>query len=194
MKTQAQQLAEAITSDREKYGKSQEQIAEASGVTQQAVSGWQSGESIPRRPRLVKLAEFFGPESETARLVNALGVYEQEGIPAATHRRRDMPMGGDSSQARFSMRPMRTGFRNQAMGTQSGAGDKALPRTESGDDQGPHSKTESFISSFENDRFAEHPQEMIEALTRSLDGVTLARRVLDDAASQIEKALSNIKQ
>lgn len=54
-----------ITHDREKRGWSQEQIAKALKVSQQAASGWEQG-SVPRRARLLQLAALFGPDSKVA--------------------------------------------------------------------------------------------------------------------------------
>lgn len=69
MKTRAQELGEAIGKDRARTGASQEDLADAVGVTQQAFSGWEKGESIPRRAKLLKLWEIFGPNSHTGMMV-----------------------------------------------------------------------------------------------------------------------------
>lgn len=69
MKTRAQALGEAIGKDRARTGASQEEAAAAVGVTQQAFSRWEKGESIPRTARLLKLRELFGPDSHTGMVV-----------------------------------------------------------------------------------------------------------------------------
>lgn len=47
-------------SARKKAGKTADEVAEALGVSRQAVFGWERGEYMPEAAKLVKLAEFFG--------------------------------------------------------------------------------------------------------------------------------------
>ncbi len=53
-------LAERIKEQRKKAGMSQEKVAELVGVSRQAVTKWESGQSVPSTQNLFKLAEIFG--------------------------------------------------------------------------------------------------------------------------------------
>ena len=53
-------LAERIYSLRKQRGLSQEQLAEALGVSRQTVSKWERGAAAPELERLRAMAEFFG--------------------------------------------------------------------------------------------------------------------------------------
>lgn len=52
-------LAEKIQELRKKNGLSQEQLAEQLGVSRQAISKWESGQSAPDIDKIVLLSEFF---------------------------------------------------------------------------------------------------------------------------------------
>lgn len=67
-------LGERIGAQRRRCGLSQERVAEQVGVSRQAVTKWESGQSMPSTENLFKLAELFGttvdllaaqPEEET---------------------------------------------------------------------------------------------------------------------------------
>ena len=53
-------LADKITEERKKNGWSQEELAEKLGVSRQAVSKWESGQSDPSTTNLMALAKLFG--------------------------------------------------------------------------------------------------------------------------------------
>lgn len=53
-------LSNKIIKQRKLKGWSQEELAEKTGVSRQAVSKWESGQSLPDLERLVELAELFG--------------------------------------------------------------------------------------------------------------------------------------
>jgi len=53
-------LGERIKEQRNKSGFSQEKIAELIGISRQAVTKWESGQSIPSAANLITLAEIFG--------------------------------------------------------------------------------------------------------------------------------------
>lgn len=53
-------LHEKIYSCRRKAGLSQEELAEKIGVSRQAVSKWETGESVPELSKIVMLADIFG--------------------------------------------------------------------------------------------------------------------------------------
>ena len=53
-------LSERIKICRQKVGMSQEKVAELVGVSRQAVTKWESGQSAPSTENLFKLAEIFG--------------------------------------------------------------------------------------------------------------------------------------
>ena len=53
-------LSEKIAGERKKQGWSQEELAEQLGVSRQAVSKWESGQSIPDLTKILKLSEVFG--------------------------------------------------------------------------------------------------------------------------------------
>lgn len=166
-----QNLGAAIAADRARLNISQEQIAAGLKVTQQAVSGWESGESMPRGQRLWGLAEFFGPDSETANLVRELKKV---------------------TNAQFNM--MRsTGIRAQSpfMGRQTGSGEKQPPPEDTNDIRSNEEPT-AYIPSFETRPPQSVSGDVQDALTRAQHGVQLARQVLDDAANQLARALSQI--
>lgn len=52
-------LAEKIYTLRKQRGLSQEQMAEALGVSRQAVSKWESGQSVPEAEKLVAISHLF---------------------------------------------------------------------------------------------------------------------------------------
>lgn len=60
------EIAKSIIADRTALGITQDQLAAHLGVTQQAVSGWEEGKSVPRADRLHIMAALFGPESLVA--------------------------------------------------------------------------------------------------------------------------------
>ncbi|MCL2587907.1 MAG: helix-turn-helix domain-containing protein [Oscillospiraceae bacterium] len=53
-------LGERIKEQRSKHGFSQEKIAELVGISRQAVTKWESGQSVPSMANLMTLAEIFG--------------------------------------------------------------------------------------------------------------------------------------
>lgn len=53
-------LSERIYALRRKHGMSQEQLAEKAGVSRQAVSKWETGQSTPELEKLMALARCFG--------------------------------------------------------------------------------------------------------------------------------------
>jgi len=53
-------LGERIKEQRNKNGFSQEKIAELVGISRQAVTKWESGQSVPSMANLMTLAEIFG--------------------------------------------------------------------------------------------------------------------------------------
>ena len=53
-------LGERIKAYRKRCGLTQEQVAERAGVSRQAVTKWESGQSTPSTENLFKLAELFG--------------------------------------------------------------------------------------------------------------------------------------
>ena len=57
-------LAERIKACRAAAGLSQEKVAEAVGVSRQAVAKWESGQSAPGMENLFKLAELFGTTAD----------------------------------------------------------------------------------------------------------------------------------
>ena len=57
---QVMTLGERIKSCRQDSGMSQEKVAELVGVSRQAVTKWEAGQSAPNTENLFKLAEIFG--------------------------------------------------------------------------------------------------------------------------------------
>lgn len=53
-------LGERLQAFRKAQGLSQEQLAEQAGVSRQAVSKWELGESAPELDKVVLLSEYFG--------------------------------------------------------------------------------------------------------------------------------------
>ena len=84
-------LGERIKEQRNKNGFSQEKIADLVGISRQAVTKWESGQSVPSMSNLMTLAEVFGvPLSELAGGVND-----------------DIPIGGIADVQRTSERSER---------------------------------------------------------------------------------------
>lgn len=52
--------ADAIRVAREVRGYSQQEVATALGISQQAVAGWETGDTTPHLTKLVALARFYG--------------------------------------------------------------------------------------------------------------------------------------
>lgn len=52
-------LSEKLYTLRKKSGLSQEQLAEQLGVSRQAISKWESGQSIPESDKLVVISNYF---------------------------------------------------------------------------------------------------------------------------------------
>ena len=57
-----QSLAEALKAQRTAHSMTQEQIAEALGVSRQAVSKWETGAAEPSTSNLLALAKLYGVE------------------------------------------------------------------------------------------------------------------------------------
>lgn len=57
-------LSERIQELRKARGLSQEELAEALGVSRQAVSKWESGQSSPDLDKIVQLSEYFGVSTD----------------------------------------------------------------------------------------------------------------------------------
>ena len=57
-------LANKITGERKKNGWSQEELAEKLSVSRQAVSKWESAQSIPDLQRIIRMAELFGVSTD----------------------------------------------------------------------------------------------------------------------------------
>lgn len=55
-----QSLAEALKAQRAAHGMSQEQVAEALGISRQAVSKWENGTAEPSTSNLLALAKLYG--------------------------------------------------------------------------------------------------------------------------------------
>lgn len=62
-------IAEALALDRLEKGVSQTQVGLDLGVISQSISKWEAGLALPRDHRLKQLADYFGPDSATARAV-----------------------------------------------------------------------------------------------------------------------------
>ena len=53
-------LSEKLYALRKERGLSQEQLAEGLKVSRQAISKWESGQSLPESDKLLALSEYFG--------------------------------------------------------------------------------------------------------------------------------------
>ena len=53
-------LSEKLYTLRKKSGLSQEQLAEQLGVSRQAISKWESGQSMPESEKLIAISDYFG--------------------------------------------------------------------------------------------------------------------------------------
>jgi transcriptional regulator with XRE-family HTH domain len=172
-------LSQAITEDREKLGQSQEQVARALGVTQQALSEWEKGNTTPRGPRLRALSQYFGDHSETAFVVEhflpkskaTFDFPNMVQVPATANRANS--------------------YGAPPMGAQTGTGRKEPPREDSPDPQA-NQNLPPYIPSFESRPPVDVSSDVHEALARAHSGVQLARQVLDDAATQLARALAQI--
>ena len=59
-------FGKALKADREARKLTQQQVADAIGVKQQHVAGWESGKNLPRPESWEKLVDFFGQTSTIA--------------------------------------------------------------------------------------------------------------------------------
>ncbi len=75
-------LADRIQTLRKEKGISQEELAEQAGVSRQAVSKWESGQSTPELEKLVMLSGYFGVTTDYL-------LKGTEPVPAAPERRAD---------------------------------------------------------------------------------------------------------
>lgn len=66
-------LSEKLYSLRRRSGLSQEQAAERLGVSRQAVSKWEGGQSVPEADKLVALSRLYGVTTDYLLLENAPG-------------------------------------------------------------------------------------------------------------------------
>ena len=69
-------LGERIKSCRQKAGLSQEKLAELAGVSRQAVTKWEAGQSAPSTENLLKLAD-ASPEQRQTMGENARRCYRE---------------------------------------------------------------------------------------------------------------------
>jgi transcriptional regulator with XRE-family HTH domain len=77
-----QELRASIAADRHRLNLSQEELAKRIGVSQQAVSSWEEGSTVPRSSRLRALVDAFGDQSLTAQVV--AGMVGGRSIPSKT--------------------------------------------------------------------------------------------------------------
>lgn len=75
-------IGQTIAHDRERIGLTQEQLAARLGVTQQAVSRWEDGRSMPRAKRLREILTVLGRNSQTAAAIGELAT--QDGPPTSS--------------------------------------------------------------------------------------------------------------
>ncbi|MCD7918790.1 MAG: helix-turn-helix domain-containing protein [Clostridiales bacterium] len=75
-------LADRIQTLRKEKGISQEELAEQAGVSRQAVSKWESGQSTPELEKLILLSDYFGVTTDYL-------LKGTEPVPAAPERRAD---------------------------------------------------------------------------------------------------------
>ena len=81
-------LSEKIYSLRKKSGLSQEQLAEQLGVSRQAISKWESGQSIPESDKLIAISRYFVVSldylinEDIEQDVNSLKEADEENIPS----------------------------------------------------------------------------------------------------------------
>lgn len=196
MKTKAQELGEAIEKDRARTGASQEYIAQAVGVTQQAFSEWKNGKSLPRMPKLRKLSEVFGEESETAKIIKHWRVFFSYNA-----QNKDLVLQvGEALQKNYveaeHLIPTTVLSRKKLpgpdMGTLTSEPKQSGPPTSSDEPTAHVEQTQAGygIKSFEE---RSNPSiDMRDALTRAAKGVHLARQVLDDATDQLDRAIANL--
>jgi transcriptional regulator with XRE-family HTH domain len=81
-----QKLSASIAADRHRLNLSQEELAKRIGVSQQAVSSWEEGSTMPRSSRLRALVDAFGDQSLTAQVVADMvgGMVGGRSIPSKT--------------------------------------------------------------------------------------------------------------
>lgn len=80
-------LFEKIPALRKARGLSQEELAEQLGVSRQAVSKWESGQSLPDLDKILALSEFFGVSTDY--LLKANGTESAAAAEAETKRTED---------------------------------------------------------------------------------------------------------
>ena len=71
-------LAEKIYQERRKLGLSQEQFAEQMDISRQAVSKWESGQSMPDLDKIVAMSQIFGVSTDYLLKEDELSFMETE--------------------------------------------------------------------------------------------------------------------
>lgn len=82
-------IAENIKKLREKYGLTQEELAKIAGVTNKAVSTWETGVKAPRMGAIEKIANHFGIKKSNLIEDGGMDELNQIGTIAAHHEGED---------------------------------------------------------------------------------------------------------
>lgn len=198
MKTAAQLLGEAITADLERYPNiSQETVARELDVTQQAVSNWKTGASLPRGARMIRLGEVFPAGSATHKVIHQLRNHLAHG-PSGPLRGVDPTdlagiLGASASLERAgNSARTRDGFAEPlkwAQESRTSMGEQASSERRRSTDVVEEHAPSHYIPSFE----VQPAADVRDSLTRAKNGLTLARQVLEDATTQVDRALASLK-
>lgn len=73
-------FGELLKEDRERLLLSQDQLAERLGVSQQAVSRWEDGHSMPRRSRMQQIRKVLGGKSNIEQALR--NAQQEDGLPS----------------------------------------------------------------------------------------------------------------
>ncbi len=119
-------FAETLTRLRREKGLSQEQLADLTDVSRQAVGKWEAGRSMPDLPRLIALADLFGVSLDAlVRPETAFGAPCPETAPALT----EQMDGADDTNGAREPAPgaVRIEARGKAFSLPSGSAVAVLP-------------------------------------------------------------------
>lgn len=97
---------------RREAGMSQEALAEAMGISRQAVSRWETGEALPETAKIIQLARLFGVSCDYLLLDEA--EKKEAGIP---RNRGDFPLAADPAAERRRRFRMAFGVAMSILGT-----------------------------------------------------------------------------
>ena len=96
-------IADRLVELRRAQGYSQESLAAALGLTRQAVSRWERGESLPDTENLIALADLYGVTLDELVRPQAQDLAEEDETPAEAPEEPEVPEVSEMSEAENSV-------------------------------------------------------------------------------------------